>query len=368
MFSISEYLKKRNTYFYKHQFHKREYSVDYLSTIVSREQILKLSKNIPTTLNKAIDIIPIISEIHTSGSTSIVYKLMHEAECYAIKIQKSERYSAFFQNEIGVRLIAIEGDRVLTQTLFASEEIGVIMSKWIQGEIIKNISDMNIWAAFNKSLLLTTEMAKKGLYDDDFTPSNIIYTNECAKLIDAGTLFLYDPEVNINPFDDELFFYNTFTRLLYKNIMVYFIRLERIGRGEKAYELYGIFLPLFIDALRELPINIHNPTILKHYESICNYYDANYQDNKYLSYIRDKYLCHVFILMENINDNYYDRNTIIRLHELICLININYDILKKRHFLIYEDIEDSKKNCLVKYKEILDKTLLYIENYGIVYE
>lgn len=64
--------------------------------------------------------------------------------------------------------------------------------------------------------------------------------------------------------------------------------------------------------------------------------------------------------MENINDNYYGRNTTIRLCELIILLEDNYDILKNMQYLVYEDMASNKAECLAKYNKILDNTIKYI--------
>lgn len=369
MFSVSNYLKKRTEYLnsklYQQKYTSQYFSIDYLNTIISQSLIVKLSQYRPLLLNEAMRIIPFISSINTSGSTSIVYKLTCSSGCYAIKVKKKEEYSAFFQNEITMRLDMIN-NKILTQTLFASEQDGVIMTKWIHGKVIKNMTDDQINAAFIKGLKLTMNMATEGLYDDDFTPSNIIYTSEHASLIDAGTLFSCKTENQVNPYDNELLSYNMFTRFLYKNAMVYFIRLERAGHKEKAYKIYKEFFHLFIEALDTFRNNIHGSTISNYYKLISNYYIKNYNDNILASYIRDKYLCHIFILMENLSDNYYDQNTTTRLRELISLLDDNYNLLKSRQELIVEDMKNSKEDCLNAYYKMLNTVLKKINNYDIV--
>lgn len=141
----------------------------------------------------------------------------------------------------------------------------------------------NIYNAFINILRLTISMAKSGLYDDEFTPSNIIYTNDDAVLIDAGTLFAYNPEVQINPFNNELCHCNIFGRLLYRIIMVYFIRLERIGRKEEAYKQYKLFLPLFMDTLYGFQKEIKNSRISSYYGETYNFYNLGYHKDISLS-------------------------------------------------------------------------------------
>jgi len=347
---MSDYLDKRSRYYEQTLFAKKSIAVDfstnYLDAAIVETITTKLSY-CPLLLCEAQEILPSITDINTSGSTSIVYKVIFGQECLAVKIRKDKMHSAFFKNEIEKR--CNENIKMLPEMFFASEKNGVIISKWIEGKTLKNIDTRYVHISLEKILSLTADMIKEGYYDDDFTPSNIIYTKECAKVIDAGTLFRCNTK-QLNPYCDGLSMQNMFSRLLYRNVMVYLIRLGRIGCEDTSFKIYKDFMPKFIDALKSIGELLSS----NHLVSFWNNYRDAYEQNILSSFIRDKYLCHMYILSENLADNYYDNHTTTRLKELIMLLENNYDSLSSNEHLIFEDINFDKKDCLLKYKAILE--------------
>lgn len=179
-----------------------------------------------------------IIQVLSSGLTAIVYKICVDKRVYCLKkkrdnilVQNIDGQTSFL-NEVQRRrdFYALKKNYPdqfgnIVNTVYASLNHGIILSEWIEGEIISTFNQRNIKSIF-KTLF---EVEKAGLFECDLSAPNIIVdNNDEVHFFDFGYMYPYNPLVHYNSDGKCNPVFHLAERLETRSLIQYLIDLESV--------------------------------------------------------------------------------------------------------------------------------------------
>jgi hypothetical protein len=119
---------------------------------------------------------------NVDGQTSFLNELQRRQEIEALKALAGGR----------------ERFRGLTDTLYASLRHGIILTPWIDGELVHQWDARRLGQVFE----LGTELILAGLFEWDFSPGNLLDDGEQVWMFDFGYMYRFDPLRQLNTAGD----------------------------------------------------------------------------------------------------------------------------------------------------------------------
>ena len=236
------------------------------------------------------------------GSTAIVY--FGNSQCMKIKKENlDELTEKIYLNDL-VNNYKI--DNSLRAVLKLPKSFAVFPSKHcvinsiVDGDLFKNL-DLSLQFSYVESLIkMVKSYIEYGYYDDDFTPSNIIfYQGDCYN-IDLG--YIYKLTSGTNPYIDNIRF-NMLERMIYKNVMISILRLVRRGISD-GFELY-----------KHMHNILESTDFPEPFQSYKDLHISLFKENLLIKFEVDKFLSNYIVNIENKSDNYCGSKTYIRKEE-----------------------------------------------------
>jgi hypothetical protein len=129
-----------------------------------------------------------------------------------------------------------EAFSAVVETFFASFRRGIMVSQWVEGAPMAELSERTIGQTLDA--IVNLELA--GFFEWDFCPGNLIDDGKQIWLIDFGYCWPFNPltEFNNNGTRDPVF--HGVERFETRNLFAYLLRLELAGEREAALATYRI--------------------------------------------------------------------------------------------------------------------------------
>ncbi|MFA0568987.1 AarF/UbiB family protein [Vibrio gallaecicus] len=309
---------------------------------------------------------PYVIETFDSGLTATVYHLSIAGNHFTLKKKRTTskvknldgKYS--FLNEVQRRhdLQARKDDpttsnefRHIVSTIYADYRQGIILSDWIEGNLLARIERNTIAQLF--STLLSCE--KTGLFEWDLSQGNLIVDDDHnITLFDFGYMYSFDPlnELNSNGMNDPIFqsFERFETRFLSgwlcsqnlndKDAITYFKIIK-----EEALKI----LKLKLVWLKENSASID---VIQHIKGLIYSYEKALKTPEALNelYIAEMFRSHVLDIEDDLGGKSCTATTKKRVKSVLEMLDKHYELLKKAEALFYQNHKKSQADLLKQYK------------------
>ena len=336
---------------------------DSLSPIgLSEEKLVELAQRSPSSLIEARSIIPGICSVCLDGYESIVYRYRSNNNTdFAIKIRKpivlkTTDLRIAFDVEL-LRRKDLEGTdfKNYDNTVYLSHNNSIIVSKWINGRYIKELSEISK-QTFLAPLKIFIELGKRGLYDSDINLRNIIYSDDFTPyLFDFGSVYRFDPHKEMNPFGVTKNTFDILERYKDTHAMRFLAWLERHNKRELAINSYKLFVEAYIVSQKEWidvleDIGADNWIVAKEKKNLLWYSDCFKNGDLLRLYGVDRFISGVLTLEEAQYYELFDESYTIKARELLTVLDEYYPFICESEWISSDEKSMNKSELLLKYK------------------
>lgn len=310
---------------------------------------------------------PVVEEFFGGSATADVFRLNINGNLYTLKRKKSVIQVATidgqvsFMNEVQRRVeleeLKKQGtfpklSKNLVETIYASFNHGIILSKWIEGSHVK---------IFNREIIdnlfeTIYNLEINGFFEWDLAPGNIIVKDNNIKLYDFGYMYKFNPREEYNPDGNEFSHLYGISVFEIRSFYTWLIGIESQGIEEVLNELQiekECALKYSIKKYEWLKENNADNNILEWQQSIIDELNWCLESKNNLKelYISEKFKCFSYDVDADIRGEWCTQNTLYKIDEIIKSLEENYELFKKKG-VIYSGYEDlTKKEIIVEYKK-----------------
>lgn len=302
-----------------------------------------------------------------SGLTAEVYRLCIEGKDYTLKKRRPKpgvsnidgQYS--FLNEVQRRqdFCRLKQDQqtgneleCIVDTVYANYQLGIILSPWIEGEQITDVTPPLIEQLF--STLIACE--KAGLMEWDLCSGNMLVDNTGKlTLFDFGYMYPVNPctEFNSNGVNDPIFhmaerfetrFY--FGWLLTNNV-------SRQGQLDNYRIVKQLGVKAFESKIRWLVEQNADNVVVNHFERIVNKWREALANTEELGKLfrLESFRSHVLDIEDDLHGKSCTSITAMRVDYVLHCLEEDYDDLLQQGGFFYQNSDKSKDELIQSYKE-----------------
>jgi hypothetical protein len=313
---------------------------------------------------------PYVVEVFNSGLTAEVYHLKISGAEYTLKKKRTValvqnpdgRYS--FLNEVQRRhdlqtlkdnSATSEAYRHIVPTLYADYRQGIILSPWLEGELMQVPDKQSVSQLF--STLLACEQA--GLFEWDLCAGNIIIDNSNHLwLFDFGYMYRFNPlrDFNSNGTSDPLF---QFCERFETRFLSGWLAGNDSNR-EQALAVFRIVKEAALETLLAkvdwLTRNHADSQVITLSESLIKEYQAALESPQLLEqqFTLDLFRSHVLDIEDDISGKSCTPTTSKRVSSVIKMLDKDYELLKAGGALFYHNAGKKRSELLKYYVEIAE--------------
>lgn len=316
-----------------------------------------------------------VVSVFNTGLTAIVYRISIDGVDYTLKKRRDVskvdnpdgRFS--FLNEVQRRrdLVSYQHNSeaeykfpYVVNTIYANYRLGIILSEWIEGTEITEVTDKLVSQLFET----LRNFEYRGLFEWDLSSGNLLVDQDGnLKLFDFGYMYQFDPksEHNSNGLSDPIFnFCERFeTRFLSGWIIQNHICLS------DALTIYSLIKSEAIKQLGyKLKYLIENGSselvIMKVREQIEQYKYAIASPNNLESLYRvEMFRSNVLDIEDDLEGKSCTPTTLDRIDQVMDTISSQYEALVESNSLFYQNEGKTKAELLESYREKRTLCLLY---------
>lgn len=338
---------------------------------VGSEAALPLSKAILVAIDRDS---PFVEKVYDSGLTAIVYCINVNGKRYnlkkkrdVIRVKNDDGYTSFL-NEVQRRRDFTELKRTqpndfihIVETIYASLADGMIVSPWIDGELVKEYKPYIFEQLF--STIVALEL--NGLFEWDFCPGNIIDDGHQIWLFDFGYMYKHDPLIGINSNGMAEPLFHGIERFETRNFFDFVVRQqEKIGKEaimllyrqvkEIAFKHYQLKLVKLMEMHASDEIIVWQSKINEAWATALESDDA-------LSVLYDKESFRSFLLdaLDDIKGQSCSLITLKKLRVVIELVQQHYTKLAQHQAFFFGDETLPKSALVLKYKGLYEQAKTY---------
>ncbi|SHE48536.1 phosphotransferase [Vibrio gazogenes] len=318
---------------------------------------------------------PYVVQTFNSGLTAEVYRIRFNGKDYTLKKKRSVarvqnpdgRFS--FLNEVQRRSDfqklkddpqTSEAFRCIVETIYADYRLGIILSDWIEGDSVKQLTPLLLSQLF--STLNACE--KVGLFEWDLSSGNLLVDrHQKLWLFDFGYMYRFDPltEFNSNGIDTPLFqFCERFeTRFLSGWL------LEQDYSHRQSLALFRHVKQAAVDILEDkilwLQRNRADHAILYYTEQLRAQYLTALESEEALEdlFTLEMFRSNVLDIEDDLDGKSCTPTTIKRVDTVLEMVEKFYTLLKEQGALFFHNEGKSKAQLIESYQNKLSLVKQY---------
>ena len=309
---------------------------------------------------------PYVVETFDSGLTAEVFHLSINGQDYTLKKKRPEakvqnldgKYS--FLNEVQrrqdfTRLKSseehVEAFKHIVPTIYANYRLGIILSPWIEGEPVTDLTGDIIEQLF--STLLASE--KAGLFEWDLCSGNLLIDkNNQLTLFDFGYMYPFDPmtDLNSNGLGDPIFHLSE--RFETRFLFGWFLHnnIEESRQLEIYQQVKTCGLSVYSEKLEWLKLHAAEQEVLNHTAMLSLQCKERVSNDIQLKqgFLFDSFRSHVLDIEDDLHGKSCTPVTIKRIDAVEAMLESNFDQLESNDMLFYGNNGKSKQALLEDYK------------------
>ncbi|USD67189.1 phosphotransferase [Vibrio sp. SCSIO 43136] len=250
--------------------------------------------------------------------------------------------------------------RSIVNTIYADYRLGIILSEWIEGEPISEITPSLLSQLF--TTLIETE--KSGLFEWDLCAGNLLIDNhDQLKLFDFGYMYPFEPltELNSNGMEDPLFhFCERFETRFFSGWL-----LEQEYTEAQSLECFRQVKQAASMALEQkltwLVKNRSSHSVIEQTQALLSKYQHALDDEKALAqlYTVEMFRSHVLDIEDDLDGKSCTLTTIKRVEKVLSMIELNYQDLNQHGALFYHNQGKSQEELIYDYQGKLNLVKQY---------
>ncbi|MFA0087638.1 phosphotransferase [Vibrio sp. 10N.261.51.F12] len=318
---------------------------------------------------------PYVIQTFDSGLTAEVYRIRLDGKDFTLKKKrpvarvKNLDGQFSFLNEVQRRSDfqkvkddpeTSESFKCIVETVYADYRLGIILSDWIEGEPIKQLTPSLLSQLF--STLSACE--RIGLFEWDLCSGNLLNDdNQQLWLFDFGYMYPFDPltELNSNGVDDPRFqFCERFETRFFSGWI-----LEQGHSHRQSLEAFRRVKQAAMNALEEkqawLQGNNASLEVIGFTERLRDQYRAALESDEALDKIftLEMFRSHVLDIEDDLDGKSCTPITIQRVNVVLDMIDEFYPVLNDQGALFYHNEGKTKLELIESYQEKLRLVMLY---------
>ena len=308
-----------------------------------------------------------VRDYFADGLTAQVFKLQAGGSAWTLKLKREQSLvknidgQTSFLNEVQRRrdFHQLKNDsskatlfQHVVDTEYASFQQGILLSPWIEGEILQTFNERVLTQLF--SALVQFEL--HGFMEWDLCSGNILDDGKNVHLFDFGYCYRFDPltEFNSNGIKDPLF--HCAERLETRNFFAHLLNLQSTSGEKAAFALFELEKRLALQAyqfkLSELKRRGARQTILDWTEGIIKRWQAALQSRANLEdlFVIEGYRSHLIDLYDDLHGQSCTAMTLKRVDVIESILTEQFDLLAKNNGLFFGDEEKTQQQLLARIK------------------
>ncbi len=311
-----------------------------------------------------------VVETFQSGLTAEVYRVRFDGKDYTLKKKRPEARvknldgEFSFLNEVQRRFDiqqqksnpqTAQDFECIVSTVYADYRLGIILSEWIEGEPIREVSSSVLLQLF--STLSACE--KIGLFEWDLCSGNMLVDdNHKLWLFDFGYMYPFNPlrELNSNGLDAPLF---NFCERFETRFLSGWLLEQNLSYAESLAVFKNVkheALSCLTKQLKWLKGNGADWEVISHKQTlVTQYQQALETDSKLKDLFRvEMFRSHVLDIEDDLDGKSCTPTTIKRVETVLAMIQEHYSELKQQGGLFYHNEGKHKQELLDAYRHKLE--------------
>jgi len=306
-----------------------------------------------------------VVETFNSGLTAVVYHLKFGEQHWTLKQKRAESLvknvdgQTSFLNEVQRRRDLTlakkktpESFRHIIDTQFASYNDGIILSPWIEGELLTNLTG----DVFRQIFTTIVNLELNGLFEWDFCPGNILLDSQGEiKLFDFGYMYTFDPLVHFNSNGQATPLFHGIERFETRFLFDYLLKNPVNLLSGALFDLYRVekqcALAAYQHKLQQLVELDADQTVIIRQETINQRWQHALADDEALQelYLIESYRSNVLDLLDDLHGKSCSLYTLKKADLVLQLVENHFEQLKANNAFFFGDEELEKSELLAKF-------------------
>ena len=313
---------------------------------------------------------PYVVETHTGGLTATVHRIRAGGRDWTLKLARAEARvrnidgQTSFLNEVQrradfTRLKAQPGGRerfaAIVDTVFASYRHGVLLSPWIDGDIVA------AWDArrIHQLLQAACACAAAGLFEWDLSPGNVLDDGAQVRLFDFGYMYPFDPRTQFNSAGrgDDVPLFHPAERFETRNYFGVLLRIERERERGAAAALAAfrlekeIALEVYREHRAQLAALGASAAVLGRLDALIARWQRALTGELAALYLSEGWRSHLLDLDDDLHGQSCTPMTLARADWLLAALTDRFDELVAQQALFGRDAGGSQSQLLDAYRQ-----------------
>lgn len=316
-----------------------------------------------------------------AGLTALVYRLRSSDGDWTLKRARAQALvrnidgQTSFLNEVQrradiERLKRMPGGELrwaaLVDTRYASFRDGIILSPWIDGEIVREWDERRIRQVLQTACSLWLE----GLFEWDLCPGNILDDGAQIKLFDFGYMFRFDPLHRFNSAgsgQDQPMFHPA-ERFETRNFCAYLLQLSRTQGEAAALQSFRQEKDIAIACYQQMRSAIAergaSGTVLSWLDDILKRWTGAMRSGGSELFLVENWRSHVLDLHDDLSGQSCTPGTLLRADWLIATLREHYAALQSHQAFFWGDVGLSRSELIAQYMAKRDLAVGWQLNIG----
>ncbi|MBR9876215.1 MAG: phosphotransferase [Vibrionaceae bacterium] len=312
---------------------------------------------------------PYVVEAFQSGLTAEVFRVRFGGKDYTLKKKRPEAKvqnlngQLSFLNEVQRRFdlqkrkdsphTSVDFECIVP-TVYADYRLGIILSEWIEGKPVSDISSSLLYQLF--STLSACE--KSGLFEWDLCSGNLLVDNDHKLwLFDFGYMYPFNPLTELN--SDGL---NAPIFQFCERFETRFLSGWLVKKNCSHQESLALFknvkheaLTVLLEQCKWLRRNEASSAVLSYKEALVTKYQTALQSEEALEalFVVEMFRSHCLDIEDDIDGRSCTATTLKRVNTVLEMVNDHYDFLSEQGALFYQNEGKSKQELMDSYREKL---------------
>nr|WP_319534840.1 AarF/UbiB family protein [uncultured Vibrio sp.] len=318
---------------------------------------------------------PYVVEAFQSGLTAEVFRVRFDGKDYTLKKKRPE---AKVQNINGQLSFLNEVQRrsdlqkrkdsphssvdfeCIVPTVYADYRLGIILSEWIEGSPISDVSSSLLYQLF--STLSACE--KIGLFEWDLCSGNLLVDDDHKLwLFDFGYMYPFDPltELNSDGLNAPIF---QFCERFETRFLSGWLVKQNCSHQESLSLFKNVkheALSVLLEQCKWLRLNNASSAVLNHKEAQVTKYQTALQSEQALEdlFIVEMFRSHILDIEDDLDGKSCTSTTLKRVNAVLEMIYNHYDFLSEQGALFYHNEGKTKQQLIDDYREKLTLVKAY---------
>ena len=312
---------------------------------------------------------PYVVEAFQSGLTAEVFRVRFDGKDYTLK---KKRPKAKVQNINGQLSFLNEVQRrsdlqkrkdsphtsvdfeCIVPTVYADYQLGIILSDWIEGQPVNDISSSLLYQLF--STLSACE--KIGLFEWDLCSGNLLVDDDNKLwLFDFGYMYPFDPLTELNSDGLNAPFFQFCERFETRFLSGWLVQ-QHYSHQESLALFKNVkheALSVLLEQCKWLQRNEASSAVLSHKKALVTKYQTALQSEQALEdlFIVEMFRSHVLDIEDDLDGKSCTSTTLKRVNTVLEMINNHYDFLSEQGALFYHNEGKTKQQLISDYREKL---------------